>query len=411
MKGEYADIVIAGGGLSGALAALALRKVHPDLRLVLIAAGEQALTERIWPCFLADIPAADRWLVEPLFDGAWRKYEVRFPRFMRVVNSSCRMITGEQIDAALRDALAEDALLTREFIAGLDAGGVTLGNGRRIHARAVIDARAGTIFPHLAGGWRVSYGKLLRFEHKHPFAHPLLMDLRVSQRDGCRVISCVPISIDTVYICETLYSETASSESDGIDPAEQSARIEDYCRIANWRVAEVLHEQSDVVPLVGAGDFDAFWVSGEGGVARIGAWAGLLHPFLGSEIGSAVSTALRLAELPDPSGQAFARVSRDIAVRHWRRTGFGRLLVRLLFAASGPRRRYKLFEAIYRLDQALIERFHTSSSTLFDRARILLGARVPLGRGLSAALDAGPALAPLDEADAELGHPARTAAS
>ena len=405
MKGEYADIVIAGGGLSGALAALALAKAHPALRLVLIDAGERALESRIWPCFLADIPQADRWLVVPLFDGAWRKYEVRFPRFMRVVNSSCRMITGEKIDAALREALGGDALLTSETIVGLDAGGVTLGNGRRIHARAVIDARAGMVFPHLAGGWRVSYGKVLRFEHKHPFAHPLLMDLRLTQRDGCRFVSCVPITVNTAYICETLYSETAA-----IDPAEQAARVDDYCRLANWRVAEVLHEQSEAVPLVGAGDFDAFWVSGEAGVARIGAWAGLLHPFSGSEMAAAVSAALRLAALSDPSGQAFARVSRDIAARHWRRSGFARLLVRLLFAAAGPRRRYKLLEAIYRLDQAVIERFHTNSSTLRDRVKILLGSRVGLSRGLSAALDSGPALSPLDEADPRQGHPARTAA-
>ena len=406
MKGDYADIVIAGGGLSGALAALALAKAHPELRLKLIDAGETPGSTRIWPCFLTDIPASDRWLVEPLFEGTWRKYEVRFPRFMRVVNTPCRMISGERIAAALHAALPEGALIAGAAIAGLDAAGVTLANGRRIHARAVIDARAGTIFPHLSGGWRISHARVVRFAHKHPFAHPLLMDLRISQREGFRYISCVPVTAHIAYICETQLTETPSSDAGTFDPAAQGARIEEYCRLANWDVAEVLSEQSDILPLVGGGDFDAFWAAGESGVARIGVWAGLLHPFAGTKIGPAVRAALALAEVPELSqiegdgpdlfGQALSRASRDIAARHWRGTGFARMLTRLMFSAARARRRYKLCEGLYRLDQAPIERFYANASPLSEQIKILLATRLPFRRLLGAALGGSSALAPLD---------------
>ena len=206
MKGDFADIVIAGGGLPGVLAALALARSRPDLRLVLVDPGHGSNDGRAWSCLPTDIPKRQRWLIEPLFDGAWRKYEVRFPRFARVVHTPMRMITRKAVDAALHEALPEGAVIGGVAIAGLDAGGVCLADGRRIHATAVIDARRGRIFPHLSGGWRVMYGQLLRFEHKHPFAHPLLIDARVSQRDGCRFYTVVPVTTYTALVRETNYA-------------------------------------------------------------------------------------------------------------------------------------------------------------------------------------------------------------
>jgi lycopene beta-cyclase len=290
MAGHPIDIVIAGGGLPGALAALALAKLRPDLRLALVEPGASAGGGRYWPFMLTDIPPDDRWLVEPLINGAWRKYEVRFPRFERVVRTPCRVITGEKLDAALREALPEGALITGEPIIGVDAQGVSLADGRRIDARAVIDARPGDEFPHLAGGWRVTLGRMVRLADRHPFAHPLLMDLRVSQREGFRYISCVPIDGWRVLVSTSWYTDTPDA-----DYAAMAARIDDYCRLAKWDVAEVRFEQREVLPVVAAGDFDAFWASGEGGVARLGMWAGLTHPLTGSELGPAVSAAWRLA--------------------------------------------------------------------------------------------------------------------
>ena len=401
MKGDFADIVIAGGGLPGVLAALALAHAdsgaRPGLRLVLVDPGHGSNDGRMWPFFLTDIPKHQRWLIEPLIDGAWRKYEVRFPRFMRVVNTPMRMITRRAVDAALHEALPEGAVIGGVEIVGLDAGGVNLADGRRIHASAVIDARRGRIFPHLAGGWRVMYGQLIRFAHKHPFAHPLLMDVRVSQRDGCRFISCLPITTDTALLRETVYAEQRD-----VDSADMAARIAEYCGIANWQVAEVLHEQRAELPLVGAGDFDAFWASGEGGVARIGGWAGLFHPFTGDKVGPGVNAALALADLPELaeaeiSGAALARATRRIAAEHWAATGFGRLLTRMMFGAAGPRRRYKLFEWIYRLDQPLIERIYAGTLGLRDRVRALVGRPpLPLARMLGLVMGDSNPLAPLD---------------
>ncbi len=397
MKGDFADIVIAGGGLPGALAALALTRARPDLRLLLIEPGYGSGDGRMWPFMLTDVPASERWLIEPMIDGAWRKYEVRFPRFMRVVGSPMRMMTRKAVDAALNEALPEGAVIGGVAVEGLDAGGVNLANGRRIHAKAVIDARRGRIFLHLSGGWRILYAQLIRFEGKHPFAHPLLLDARVSQRDGCRFMACIPITADTLLVRETVLSEDRD-----VDSAAMAARIGEYCRIANWQVAEVLHEQRAELPLVGAGDFDAFWASGEGGVARIGGWAGLFHPFTGDEIGPAVHTALALAELPELaegeiSGADLARATRRLAHEHWDASGLGRMLTRLMFSSASARRRYKIYEWIYRLDQPLIERIYAGALGWRDRVKVLIGKPpVPVSRMLAVAMGDSGSLAELD---------------
>ena len=397
MKGDFADIVIAGGGIPGVLAALALARARPNLRVVLVDPGHGSGDGRMWPFLLTDIPRDQRWLIEPLVDGEWRKYEVRFPRFMRVLNTPLRVITRRAVDAALHDALPEGAVIGGLEIAGLDAGGVDLANGRRIHAAAVIDARRGRIFPHLAGGWRVMYGQLIRFEHKHPFAHPLLMDVRVSQREGCRFVTCIPVTAYTALVRETVYADNCE-----IDSAVLAERIAEYCSIANWQIAEVLHEQRAELPLVGVGDFDAFWAAGDSGVARIGGWAGLFHPFTGDEIGPAVNTALALAALPelagsDISGTALARATRHISRAHWDANGFGRLLTRMLFGAAGPRRRYKVFEWIYRLDQPLTERLYAGALGWREQVRAMLGKPpVPVMRLLAAVFGDGALLTPLD---------------
>jgi lycopene beta-cyclase len=219
------------------------------------------------------------------------------------------------------------------------------------------------------------------------------MDLQVSQSAGCRYVSCVPIDGWRLLVSDNCYTDTPE-----VDYAAMAKRIEEYCLLANWQVAEVQHEQREVLPVVAAGDFDAFWASGEGGVARLGMWAGLTHPLTGSELGPTVIAALRLAELgAELSGPALARASRRIASEHWRYAGFGRFLARLMFAAARERRRYKVFERIFHMDDLLIERVFASSLRFRDRITLLNGRLpVPLGRALATIFGGGFPLVPLD---------------
>jgi lycopene beta-cyclase len=55
----------------------------------------------------------------------------------------------------------------------------------------------------------------------------------------------------------------------------------------------------------------------------------------------------------------------------------------MLFLAAEPSQRYRILERFYRLDEALVARFYAGASTLFDKARILIGRPpVPIDRAL-----------------------------
>ena len=67
------------------------------------------------------------------------------------------------------------------------------------------------------------------------------------------------------------------------------------------------------------------------------------------------------------------RVFEARARRHWRRTGYYRLLARFLFFAAEPERRVDVFQRFYGLGQGLIERFYAARSPLRDQVRVLWG--------------------------------------
>ena len=135
------DLIIIGGGLAGGLAALAFAAARPDLDLLLLEQGGALGGNHIWSFFDSDIAPADRWLVEPLVTHRWDKgHEVRFPFGARTMANPYNSVTSSQFAAYLGATLGE-AARTGVAVADVAAGRVTLGDGRVMTARAVIDAR------------------------------------------------------------------------------------------------------------------------------------------------------------------------------------------------------------------------------------------------------------------------------
>ena len=84
---------------------------------------------------------------------------------------------------------------------------------------------------------------------------------------------------------------------------------------------------------------------------------------------------------------SLARWSRDRFLRHWRASGFFRLLGRMLFRAARTGERDRIFAHFYRLPDAVIQRFYAGRLTAMDRCRILSGKPpVPLGAAIGAIL-------------------------
>jgi len=381
------DIAILGGGLAGGLIALALAKLRPEMRTVLIERGESFGGNHVWSFFASDVTADDAWLVEPLIAARWNGYEVCFPGHSRVLATPYRSMTSEKLDAALRAALPADALLTGADVNEAGSDFVQLAGEHTLHAGGVIDARGMAGLPHMAGGWQKFLGQMLRLEQPHGLSHPIVMDANVEQIDGYRFAYCLPFSEREVFVEDTYYSDEP-----GLDAAALRRRIADYAASRSWRIAEITLEETGVLPVIARGDFAAFWAQGDqsNALARAGTRAALVHPLTSYSLPDAVRFARHICCLPNLSGAALAAASYEWARAHWRRGSFYRMLTRMLFGAAEPQQRYRMLERFYRLPEPLIERFYAGRSTPADRLRILAGKPpVPIGAAIASLAGGG----------------------
>ena len=151
-------LVIVGGGLAGALAALRLAERHPDLPLLLVESGEAIGGNHTWSFFDSDVPARSQDLVAALQPVRWPRHRVHFPGRTREFAMAYNSIAAPALDALVRDRLAGKVRLGTPVTA-LAADGVELASGERIAARGVIDARGPHgAMPGLELGWQKFVG-------------------------------------------------------------------------------------------------------------------------------------------------------------------------------------------------------------------------------------------------------------
>jgi lycopene beta-cyclase len=360
----HCDLAILGGGLAGGLAALAFAARHPDVRLLLVEQGPALGGNHIWSFFDGDIPADQRWLVDPLVTHRWPAgHAVRFPGYQRQLKAPYNSIASPRFDAHLRTTLGP-AILTDADVATVTPNSVTLTDGRRITAAAVLDARGPADLSVLDCGWQKFAGQTLRLAQPHGLDRPVIMDATVDQIDGYRFVYLLPSDDRTIFVEDTYYSDTPD-----LPVAAIGSRIATYAAAQGWQVEQVTHQETGVLPVVYGGDFARYWPATDP-VARIGARAGLFHPLTGYSLPDAVATALWLADQPLES---LATATRARAAAHWRAGGYYRFLARMLFQAAAPQDRWRIFARFYRLPQALVGRFYAGRSTPADKARILCG--------------------------------------
>ncbi len=368
MTGRTSDIAIVGGGLAGGLIALALRRSRPELDVRLFEAGPSLGGNHRWSWFDSDLSDAGKALMAPFQTIAWDGYEVRFPAYRRQLSARYNSLSSSDFDPALRRELGQDTVHTAAPVAAIDADGVTLADGRRVTARAVIDCRTSAPDAHLQGGWQVFMGRHLRTHRPHGLIRPIVMDADVEQHGAYRFVYVLPLGPDELFVEDTYYAD-----SPALDEAALAGRIDRYCGAQGWH-GEAIGGETGVLPVITGGDF-AGWQADHAieGVARAGAGGGFVHPLTSYTLPFAVETALAIAAQSDLSGPRLTAMLASRARRHWRATAYYRVLGRMLFDAAEPDQRYRIFERFYRLPQGLVERFYAGQSTLADKARILCG--------------------------------------
>ena len=376
------DLLLVGGGLANALIAHRLSHTHPELRILVIEAGERLGGNHTWSFHASDLTPAQLVWMESFITHRWAEHEVRFPAYRRRLASPYLSIASEQLHARLSNQ-ANLTLRLQSPVKALTNQGVELDSGERIEAACVIDGRGQTASPHLSLGYQKFLGIEVELASPHGLACPIIMDATLPQLDGYRFIYTLPFSPTRLLIEDTRYSDGAVLEEDALR-AEALA----YAKSQGWQVRHILREERGILPIALGGDIDRFWREPVRLLPCSGLRAGLFHATTGYSLPEAVQLADRLAALPHFDTASLHATIRHHARIQWRRQGFYRLLNRMLFRAALPGMRYRVLERFYRLPLPLILRFYAGRSNGWDKLRILSGKPpVPLLRALRSMRD------------------------
>ena len=372
-------LIIAGGGLAGSVAALALATRRPELPILLVEQEESFGGNHIWSFFDSDVEPEAQWLLDALVACRWPGHEVSFPARRRKIAIGYNSITSPGLDSAVRARLRPDQYRVGSPIRALAPDHVILESGERIEAHGVLDARGGGLPDGLDLAWQKFVGRTYRFRDGHPLRRPTIMDALVDQQSGYRFVYTLPFSADELMVEDTYYSTSPI-----LDVPLLRGRIDTYVQAGGWGHSQVVAEETGVLPVLLGGAFDRLWPASER-TGRLGLRGGFFHPTTGYSLPDAVRNALLLIGQKDFSSPALHALLRGRSETLWKQRGFYRLLNRMLFRAARPHRRYRVLEHFYRLPEGLIGRFYAGRLTAMDKIRILSGRPpVPLGKALAA---------------------------
>lgn len=380
------DLILAGGGLANGLIAWRLRQRRPELRILLLESGERIGGNHTWSFHDSDLTVEEWAWVAPLVTQRWPRYEVGFPQLKRCLEGGYASIASHDF-ARIVTADLGPSLRTGASITGLTPTTVTLASGEVLQARAVIDGRGIRATRHLSLGYQTFLGQELRLAAPHGLQAPVIMDASVEQQGGYRFVYLLPFAPDRLLVEDTHYVDSAAWE-----PQRLRANIAAYAAARGWHVSEILREEHGSLPIVLAGDFDAYW-NELAGQPCAGLRAGLFHSTTGYSLPHAVRLADHIAGLDDGALDAthlFAAI-REEARQAWAGQRFFRLLNRMLFLAGRPEARWRVMQRFYRLPAPLIARFYAGRLRFKDKARLLSGKPpVPVGEAFAAAIKIHP---------------------
>lgn len=338
--------LLLGGGLANALLALRLEKISAEY--LIVERGSRLLGGQTWSCQLSDVDSVDRNFLSSLADAQWPRYSVAFPDYQRVIESPYLTIRSEDLRRRLDDMIPRRKVL-------LNSQAQDISQNDFDH---VVNATGFSSSPR-ACGFQKFVGWDLRFDRPHGVKHPLLMDATVNQKDGYRFFYLLPFDD-----CHLLVEETRYSNFPEVDQIDFADGINEYLRerFAGHTWTPV-REESGSLPIP--------WEMNPP-IGKFGVEGGYFHPSSGYSLPCAVRTSRQLVEQVS-AGLSVSEALVKIGAAQNKDRAYYLMLNRMMFLASPPHERRKIFERFYRLDESLIRRFYSGQPTAIDKIRMLTG--------------------------------------
>jgi len=362
-RGRRDGLLIAGGGIAGCLAALAIARFRPEINLLIVEERGQFGGDGHHLFFDDEIGPEARPLLAPLVEHHWPGYYVAFPGFSRKFKAGCSMFGPDAIHRQMLATLKPGQYRLGTKVVAVREDALVLDDGETVKAEAAIDARGAANQSLLELLYETRIERSYRTRKPHGVDRPVLVDATVGAASGLRFVQVVPLAADRLLLAEASISER-------VQPDPQAAgRLDDYLALRGWDGAEGEAPQASSRPLPFGGDFDAFWRIGGARVARLGLRGGMLHPLTGRTVADAADAAMLLIRQGGFDGPQLHDVVEDEAKRLWRQREPLRAVVAGI-AAAAPEARLALLECLFRLDPALLARVIAGRLTLLDRGRV-----------------------------------------
>lgn len=362
-RGRRDGIVIAGGGLAGSLAALAMARHRPDVPLMIVEEGATFGGEGVRTFSDAELGEDGAALIGPLAIERWPGFYVAFPGFSRNLGIEWSGFGAVDVHRALVEALKPKQYRLGVKVVAVREDALVLDGGEEIKAQGAIDARGTTNLSTLDLLYEARLEREYHFAAAHRVDRPVLIDATVAQEGALRFMQCVPLSEDRLIVADVMVSDRAQPDADA------GARLDAYVVGRGWKTKSGQGEHVWVRPLPAGGDFAAFWRQSGARVAKLGLRGGFVHPATGRTLKDAVATALLLARQRDFSGAALHDLFEAEAKQSWKKREPLRAVTAAL-AGTKPEERRALLARLYGLAPATIARFHADRLGMIDRMRV-----------------------------------------
>jgi lycopene beta-cyclase len=362
-RGRRNGILIAGGGLAGSLAALAMARHRPDIPLLIVEERETFGGDSYRGFADAEFGQDGAELIGPLAIDRWPGFYAAFSGFSRKLNIEQGGFGAEDVHRAMIATLAPKNYRLGTKVVAVREDALVLDGGETIKAEGAIDARGPTNMSALELLYEARLEHDYRFKAPHRVDRPVLIDATMDQGPGLRFFECVPLSEERLRIADICISERAQ-------PDEQAgSRLDAYVAARGWLRPRPGAGQAGARPLPIGGDFAAFWRQGGARAAKLGLRGGFIHPVTGRTVGDAAHMALLLSRQRDFSGNVLHDLFEAEAKQLWKKREPLRA-VNAAIAAAAPEHRRAILERLYRLDAGLLERLFADRLGLFDRGRM-----------------------------------------
>jgi lycopene beta-cyclase len=365
VKGRNYGLLIAGGGLAGSLAALAMARLRPEVPLLLASEGGALGGRGTYFVFEEALGDGERTLLTPLVSQSWEGCYALLPGRARKLRLRCHAIEATAIDAAVRAALRPEQLRLDARIVAVRDDSLLLAGGETVAGIGALDARGWAHQTTLELGWRHGVDRTVRLPVPHRLDLPVAADTSLGNANGCALFTCLPLDAQRLVVEHVRYARGAEP-----DAAGAGAAIDAWLAARGWAGAQTEAEEAFASPVPLGGDFGGYWRIGGARVAKLGARGGFFGTGFGSNLADAAATALSLSRRRDYSGAALHDVFEAEAASLWRAHEFHRAFLRPMIETGGC----GAIEALYGSDTVTVGRFFAGRLGLLDRRRLLAAA-------------------------------------